>query len=71
MCNMKPSRRPPETGKRQKKDEAPKARVHVVIARKWLAVIERAARQLNLGRSNFIAVAALDAAEKQLEKKNG
>jgi len=47
-------------------------RVHVFISPpSRLKLIERAARQLNLSRSNFIVMAAYEAAQRELAKDKG
>ena len=64
------TRRPPETGARQPKgDKEHTARVHIALPRDWLNLIERAARQLGLGRSNFIVQAAHEKAGRDLKRK--
>jgi uncharacterized protein (DUF1778 family) len=64
---MKANRRPPETGSRQPKSIGPMDRVHIAIPRKWLRMIEKAARLTNTGRSNFIAHAAFEMAQAELD----
>lgn len=64
---MKANRRPPETGDRQSQ-VGEKTRLHIVLPKKWMRLIERAARQQNIGRSNFIARAAHQAAADMLAK---
>jgi len=66
--NMKANRRPPETGARQAKSIGPMDRVHIAVPRKWLKAIEKAARQKNQGRSNFIANAAWVMAQNELDR---
>jgi hypothetical protein len=43
-------------------------RVHIAVPRKWLRVIEKAARQRNIGRSSFIVMRAYLAAQDELAK---
>ena len=64
---MKPSRRPPETGDRQSQ-VGEKTRLHIVLPKKWMRLIEKAAHRRNLGRSNFIATSAYLAAQDELAK---
>lgn len=61
------NRRPP-TGARQPKDAEPKARVHIAIAPEWLKTVEQAARALNLSRSNFLASAVYEVAQRKLKE---
>jgi uncharacterized protein (DUF1778 family) len=74
---MKMIRRPLETGLRQpgggrRPANAPSGahneRVHITIHRKWLRLVEKAARRQNLGRSHFIAKAAYAMAQDELAK---
>lgn len=43
-------------------------RVPVMMSKKWKSVIERAARKLNLSRSNYMAKIAYDTAVRELAK---
>lgn len=51
-----------EDGARQPRSINNKARVHVAVPLAWLKQINRAAKLRNIGRSNFIAQAAFEAA---------